>query len=379
MVDRTQYADEAHTPKISLREIFGRMGLREGLCRAAADGGLLSVEVFAMLGDTAGAVKTTLKTMIPVTALGTSDAEQELSLMQLSAIWHSCHALQGQFATRRARMEEDPNKVPELAQEDHAEFRARFVTAHPDLSKNAEDLLTISKADEPDQVTDVQALINRVHALFMALEYLNICTYSKKAGPLKYMQELELFRAECPGLPNLMAADALIRKKVHRQQSEQRQLYPTFEDAMLEVLSNHKYIWNDARTKAALSRVEKKKDEVPEESDRVLETPPKSSPNKRRKRRARDKELMREAKIARRAKTEATPKAKAGAKVDKVDKDKRIPESEWKAIAQAAGSVTGPKRCHYYNSSMGCSLGDKCRFKHLCMVCGSAHSMVGNH
>ena len=123
MVDRTQYADEAHTPKISLRQIFGRMGLREGLCRAAADGGLLSVEVFAMLGDTAGAVKTTLKTMIPVTALGTSDAEQELSLMQLSAIWHSCHALQGQFATRRARMEEDPNKVPELAQEDHAEFR----------------------------------------------------------------------------------------------------------------------------------------------------------------------------------------------------------------------------------------------------------------
>ena len=346
--------------------------------------------------------------------------------MQLSAIWHSCHALQGQFATRRARMEEDPNKVPELAQEDHAEFRARFVTAHPDvilldakephknfvekisrdflvhgmvpyytvaeirtradsiiqksgLSKNTEDLLTISKADEPDQVTDVQALINRVHALFMALEYLNICTYSKKAGPLKYMQELELFRAECPGLPNLMAADALIRKKVHRLQSEQRQLYPTFEDAMLAVLNNHKYIWNDARTKAALSRVEKKKDEVPEESDRVLETPPKSSPNKRRKRRARDKELMREAKIARRAKTEATPKAKAGAKVDKVDKDKRIPESEWKAITQAAGSVTGPKRCHYYNSSMGCSLGDKCRFKHLCMVCGSAHSMVGNH
>ena len=257
--------------------------------------------------------------------------------------------------------------------------RADSIIQKSGLSKNAEDLLTISKADEPDQVTDVQALINRVHALFMALEYLNICTYSKKAGPLKYMQELELFRAECPGLPNLMAADALIRKKVHRQQSEQRQLYPTFEDAMLEVLSNHKYIWNDARTKAALSRVEKKKDEVPEESDRVLETPPKSSPNKRRKRRARDKELMREAKIARRAKTEATPKAKAGAKVDKVDKDKRIPESEWKAIAQAAGSVTGPKRCHYYNSSMGCSLGDKCRFKHLCMVCGSAHSMVGNH
>ena len=119
--------------------------------------------------------------------------------MQLAAVWHSCHALQGQFATRRARMEEDPNKIPEMAQEDHAEFRTRFVTAHPDvilldakephkkfveklsrdflvhgmvpyytvaeirtradsiiqkagLTKNAEDLLTISKAEEPEQV-----------------------------------------------------------------------------------------------------------------------------------------------------------------------------------------------------------------------------------
>ena len=31
------------------------------------------------------------------------------------------------------------------------------------------------------------------------------------------------------------------------------------------------------------------------------------------------------------------------------------------------------------NSSMGCSMGDKCRFKHACMVCGSAQPMVGNH
>ena len=97
-------------------------------------------------------------------------------------------------------MEEDPTKAPEMAQEDHAEFRARFVRAHPDvilidarephkkfveklnrdflvngmvpfytmsevrtradtiiqksgLTKNAEDLLTVSKADEPEAFT----------------------------------------------------------------------------------------------------------------------------------------------------------------------------------------------------------------------------------
>eukprot|EP00438_Fugacium_kawagutii_P016453 Skav207243 [mRNA] locus=scaffold523:477791:485726:- [translate_table: standard] len=133
MVDRTTYADEAHTPKIALRQIFGRLGLRTELCRAAADSGLLNVEVFAMLGDSAAASKTALRTLIAEATLGANNAEIELALMQLAAVWHSCHALQGQFATRRARMEEDPNKVPEMAQEDHAEFRARFVRSHPDV------------------------------------------------------------------------------------------------------------------------------------------------------------------------------------------------------------------------------------------------------
>ena len=30
-------------------------------------------------------------------------------------------------------MEEDPTKIPEMAQEDHAEFRGRFVRTHPDV------------------------------------------------------------------------------------------------------------------------------------------------------------------------------------------------------------------------------------------------------
>ena len=423
MVDRTAYADEAHTPKIALRQIFGRLGLRSELCRAAADGGLLSVEVFAMLGDTATAVKTALQTLLPTAALGADAAARELALMQLAAVWHSCFALQGQFASRRARMEEDPNKIPEMAQEDHAEFRSRFVTAHPDvilldakephkkfveklsrdflvhgmvpfytvaeirtradsivqkagLTKNAEDLLTISKADEPEQVTDVQTLLHRVHAFFMALEYLNVCTYSRAAGPLRYLQELEQFRAECPGLPYLLAADSLIRKKVNRLQAEQRELYGTFEQALLEVLNNHKYLWNDARTKAVLAKVDRTKPERTDTQDQVVAAAPdSSSPSKRKRKRNKNKNAKLDGSEIKPVRKEQFDKKKDS----KVDKDKRIPESEWKSIAQAAASATGPKRCHYFNSSMGCALGDKCRFKHLCMVCGSAHSMVGNH
>ena len=79
MVDRTVYADEARTPKIALRQIFGRLSLRTELSRAAADNGLLSVEVFAMLGDAAAAVKTALRTVIPTAALGANAADQELA------------------------------------------------------------------------------------------------------------------------------------------------------------------------------------------------------------------------------------------------------------------------------------------------------------
>jgi hypothetical protein len=425
MVDRTVYAYEAHTPKIALRQIFGRLGLSADLCRASADAGLLSVEVFAMLGDAAGPVKTSLQTLLPTDALGADAAAQELSLMQLAAVWHSCHALQGQFATRRARMEEDPNKVPEMAQEDHAEFRSRFVTAHPDvilldakephkkfveklsrdflvhgmvpfyavaeirtradsivqksgLSKNAEDLLTISKAEEPDQVTDVQTLLHRVHALFMAMEYLNICTYSRAAGPLKYMQELEQFKAECPGLPYLLAADSLVRKKVHRLQAEQRELYSTFEAALLEVLNNHKYLWNDARTKAVLAKVDHKKPEPHDPQDQVVDSQDKpSTPSRRQRKRRNKKGGAVDTKDIKQVKKDQFDKKKD--KDSKIDKDKRIPESEWKLISQAASSVSGPKRCHYFNSSMGCALAEKCRFKHHCMVCGAAHPMVGNH
>ena len=34
----------------------------------------------------------------------------------------------------------------------------------------------------------------------MSLEYLNICAFSRAEGPLKYLQELEQFRSECPAV-----------------------------------------------------------------------------------------------------------------------------------------------------------------------------------
>ena len=41
--------------------------------------------------------------------------------------------MQDHFAARRAKMEEDPSKVPEIHGEDHAEFRETFVKRRPDV------------------------------------------------------------------------------------------------------------------------------------------------------------------------------------------------------------------------------------------------------
>ena len=427
MVDRTKYDSEE---KIALRQISGRLNLKSELCKSAANAGLLSVEIFAMLGDSAKAAKDQIKILIPEDELGSTAPERDLAGMQLAAVWLACSALQTQFASRRARMEEDPSKIPEMAQEDHAEFRARFVRTHPDvvlldarephkkfvekvsrdflvhgmvpyyavaeirtradtiiqktgLTKTAEDLLTVSKADEPEAVTDANTLIHRVHALFMTLEYLNICQYNRAGGPLKYIQELEQFRSDTSSLPVLMMADSLIRKKPYRLQSEQRESFGTFSEALLEVITNHKYLWNDARMKAALvpaSSVPKTtlKDEGVGDHLR-LESPEKSAAprsEKKKRQRERRKALLKEAKAAKLVKKDHL---KNTSEVKAVTKDKRIPDSEWKSISEASNKVSGAKRCHYFNSSMGCSMGDKRRFKHTCMVCGSAHSMVGNH
>lgn len=97
MVDRTVY-DPTKVPELGLRQVFGRQRLSPDLCKLAADCGLLSVETFAMLGDTIGAVKDCLKTLVgDVANLGATPAAQELALTPLAATWKTCSTLQDHF------------------------------------------------------------------------------------------------------------------------------------------------------------------------------------------------------------------------------------------------------------------------------------------
>ena len=422
MVDRTVY-DVAAVPELSLRQVFGRQRLPERLCRVIADKRLLTVETMAMLGDTIAAVKATLKTVIADdTLLGADAAEQELALTHLAAIWKTCSSLQEHFASRRAKMEEDPSKVPEIPGDDHAEFREQFVGRHPDvllphhrephrkfveriqrdflvhgsvpfyevgemrlrsetvaqksgISKNAEDLLKVVMVDQPAVAASESQVMNKIHAFLVALEYLNICDFTHAAGPLRYLSELEEWRHENHGLALLLTVDSLIRKKIYRLNSDHRKTYPTFSSALLEVLNHHKQLWNDARSSAELDKFKQGGQQAPatppkRKNRERSETPQKAPSAKARKnkaRRERHKALLQKAKSS----------SEGARHKDAPKKDARVPAAEWAKIT--AFKYTGRRRCPWFNCSLGCRFGDQCKSAHLCVECGKEHSWHGNH
>ena len=422
MVDRTTY-DAARTPDLPLRQVFGRQRLPPDLCKLVADRRLLTVETFAMLGDNIAAVKTTLQAMIPdATDLGPDGPSQELALTSLAAVWKTCSTMQDHFAARRARMEEDPSKIPEIPGEDHAEFREIFVGRHPDvllphhrephrkfvervqrdflvhgsvkfyevgeirtrnetiaqksgLTKNAEDLLRVVAVDQPSPAASEQQVMDKLHAFFVTLEYLNICDFSVGAGPLQYLSDLEEWRHENRGLALLLTVDSLIRKKVHRLSSDQRKKFTTYSAALLEVLAHHKQLWNDARSSAELDRFKQAhQSEAPKtppakRQRSVSPATPAKTPKarKNRARRERAKLLLRQAKAG----------SSTAAPLKPAARDERVPAKEWSKITSF--KYSGPRRCPFFNCSLGCRFGDQCKNKHLCVECGKEHSWHGNH
>ena len=427
MVDRTIYPD-GQAPDLALRQVFGRQRLPQDLCLLMAEIRMCTVETFAMLGDTIAGVKATLRTLIPEeTKLGDSPAARELSLTSLAAVWKTCSSLQEHFAARRAKMEEDPTKVPEIPGDDHAEFREQFVAKHPDvllpphrephrklveriqrdflvhgavpfyqvgefrtrseqvvqksgISKTADDLIKVVAVDQPVQAASEAQVIDKLHAFFVALEYLNICEFTVAAGPLKYLSELEEWRHENRGLALLLTVDTLIRKKVHRLNHDQRKEFSTFSKALVEVLAHHKQLWNDARSSAELDKFKQAGRQEPATPTRVPKrsrsseretSPAKASPKQRRNKARRERQKA----LLARAKASVGHSAKEAPK--KTARDERIPEKEWKVIT--GFKYSGKRRCPFFNSSLGCRFGDGCRNAHSCVECGGDHPWHGNH
>ena len=85
--------------------------------------------------------------------------------------------------------------------------------------KSSQTYNTLCSADE---------FMDRLHGFFVALEYLAICEFSVKDGPITYIRELQEFRRETPGLACLFLVDKFFRKKVARLTSDDRCTFMSF-------------------------------------------------------------------------------------------------------------------------------------------------------
>ena len=256
--------------------------------------------------------------------------------------------------------------------------RSEQIVQKSGISKTAEDLIKVVAVDQPVQAASESQVIDKLHAFFVALEYLNVCEFTTAAGPLRYLAELEEWCHENKGLALLLAVDTLIRKKAHRLNYDQRKQFPTFSSALMEVLTNHKQLWNDARSSAELDKFKQAGQQPPESpvpgTKRVLSddetTPPKASPRakKNKTRRERQKALLMKAKAQGPDRKESSSKP---------SKDARVPAQEWEKIT--AFKYSGKRRCPFFNCSLGCRFGDSCRNVPACVECGKGHPWHGNY
>jgi hypothetical protein len=147
----------------------------------------------------------------------------------------------------------------------------------------------------------------------------------------------------------------------------------------LEVLTNHKQLWNDARSSAELDKFKQAATSAPTTppKKRARSTSPPSPPStakakKNRNRRARQKVQLQQAKAVL---AKQSDRDKPDSK--KPSRDARVPPAEWQKITSF--KYGGPKRCPFFNCSLGCRFGDHCKQKHSCVECGKDHPWHGNH
>ena len=85
--------------------------------------------------------------------------------------------------------------------------------------------------------------MDRLHAFFVALEYLAICEFSVKDGPITYIQKLQAFRRKTPDFACLFLADKFFRKKIARLTIDDQCTFTSFSQTLLHVLKHCQSLW----------------------------------------------------------------------------------------------------------------------------------------
>ena len=266
-VDTTSY-DLAKTPGVPVRALFAQHGLSVGVRKALADAGFLSVELFAAAGNDPSESSKRIASHIDM-AMPQDAIQKDLELLKLAAICSACSTMTTNKATLEAKYSDDPAKIPVVPEHERTLMRVAWKAAHPELDlhehnephprlvdrvkrdwvvhgrvlhyaltdirvradvilyKSAaavtlEDLVRTVKEEVPQHKVDSEEqVLDRLHALFVVLEYLKIFSpVDFRTVGLRYLAELRKFRRSHGGVHMLVMADTLIRARLRRTSSK---------------------------------------------------------------------------------------------------------------------------------------------------------------
>ena len=311
-VDNTDYkgAGVADPPEPGLRTVFVHEKIDEALRIALAKKGLTTIRKFAMLGQTEDKFEARLKSILGGD-LGADAPTQDLNLTMLGVVWKSCQVSMEFEFTQRARLQEDPTKIPEMANSDAGDMRERFWRAHPDviltssnephkkliemvnrdlavlgvmkfyelgairvkkddvkstpgLTKTVDNVLKMAEETDLAEVNTDDEVINRIHCFTILCAFLGVNEYripgykegDEDGSGLSYYSKMiehrREFAQEYGASPMLFTiiADRKIRSKVADLMREKRAKFPNLKEALKYVLTEKRYLWSDAREEA---------------------------------------------------------------------------------------------------------------------------------
>ena len=446
-------------PDEVIKNLFAKHGIPEPIRVECARRRIRSVEFWASLGSTAESAISQLKTCAPDIPFSENAADRAVETLSLQAVWNAAVQIDKIRVERVSKIEEDPSKLPTIPDQERQMMRLKWKQDHPDLSlaphwtphdrfvdtiardlrlkgrvllyniqefrletdrisstagfrKNVSNLIEASEVDDPAQVDSVENALDRINAFYVALAFLQILPATVPTS-LGFLKDLRKFSRDHPGLDHVIRIDHLFRREIDSLITETPSL--SWADAWKIVFKDHKYLWGNAITEVAVSRLNRSVARPAQPSASDLQGPHSPSQSKSALRREREAAKVRSMRAeldrARSDDGGRSDRRSPNTKGDKGDKGKgkgkkgkddrradrgarfgappsadrgikRIPNDQWEAIQNKIrdGNMQNKKICAFFNSSKGCDKGDQCPFNHYCLECGSrSHGWATNH
>ena len=177
----------------------------------------------------------------------------------------------------------------------------------------------------------------------------------------------------------MIKADKLIRSKVAEINQDQRDAFPSFSEALVEVLNNHKYLWNEARSFARARSHSPEKTASPfkklrtDGAHQFVKQDDGSSKkvSKSAKRNAKLKARLAGLQGATGGPPRIGPKGTSKGSGKGSASAHKVPSDEWAEFGKLK-KLDG--KCKFFNTSGGCKFGKDCKQAHDCAKCGGNHA-----